>query len=264
MRSKLFGLSAFIILTVFMFGCASTVRFDYRLPSMKDGAPYAVIKEKDLKENFVTSTIKGFYTDQSQHPKDFEAPYVADSDAKVIGKLLYSVTPWGIATHAVQLGTGRIIAVPPGKIGILISRYYYKELSEENICTFSMGEKYNIQSPSLEAVAAIKLIEGNSIVKLLYEEHQWEDLIWATLDPNMEYTMKLSANKLLDAHKRVVGGRELGDVEMPQNLTTRQAIVLIYKEGRKVIGTKIVSKQENELIIEREDGVEVIIKRVKD
>jgi hypothetical protein len=181
---RLFLLSALIGLSMFT-GCASTVKSSVKTQSLKEGAPHAVIKEENLKENFVTSGIKGVYTSPENYPDTYETFLSTNSMAGDIGKLAFGLTPWGLIANAIYLDKGRTIAVPPGKVGLLIYHHYYKVLSIKDINYFKYGKTYR----------------GTVIT---YESRAWDTTVWATLDPNKEYVFKLSALKLIGPGGEIV------------------------------------------------------------
>lgn len=171
MRLRIFLLSSLFLFLSIVTGCtASTVRFDYRVPSLKEGDPYAVIIEKNPTKGFVTLSIKGFYIGPKPSPENYVEPYVADSNTKALAKVMYSMTPQGILAHAIHYNKGRIISVPSGRLGIVIHHYYYQELSRK------VFPEYTI---------------------ITYRDGDWDSTpIWATFKAGKEYSLNLDALEL--------------------------------------------------------------------
>ena len=168
--------TAAIILT----GCAaSMVRFDYKVPSIKEEDPHAVIIEENATKGLVTSKIKGFYVGPTASPENYVEPYIADSDLKAFAKTMYSITPHGMLAHAIHFNKGRMISVPSGRIGIVINHHYYRELSRKAIGSH---------------------VQGNTVYTtymITYDENIWDSTMWVTLKTEKEYRLDLSASKLM-------------------------------------------------------------------
>lgn len=169
-----------LVVVSFLFsGCASTVKFSMKVPSLKENDPHAVIREENSSEDFVTTSIKGVYTNQATYPANLEILQSTGSTAGDISRLAFGFTPLGMLTHAVHHDKGRTIAVPPGKLGIDLNHHYRKTLSYERT-----GYK----------------TEGTTTYEIwteTYEEKYWDSVFWVTLEQGKEYVFRLSEKKLI-------------------------------------------------------------------
>ena len=180
MRSKKLSLAILITFSILLgSGCASSVRFNYAVPSMRYNQPYAVITETQTHSGYVSSQIKGFYTSGTDY-KELEEPANIESTSGTIAKGIYSITPYGLITHAIHHKKGRMIRVPAEKIGICIEYYYYKELSR----TFSHSDsQYNYYW-------------------ITYESSKWENTIWETVNAGEKYNLDLMDKELYLSKKK--------------------------------------------------------------
>lgn len=201
-------LNLLLIMCVLLCGCSRHLQH----PSLQPDAPRALINEKDLSANDIISSIKGFCTNKSD---------CADS-------LNTSLK-------------GRTIEVPPGKLGMLINHKYEKILKKEKILsveqtggkikfswsclngdsfTMDIGSSKEIRfiSPNLTMLMEFSQGKSGNLYKITSETCEWDTELWANVEKEKEYILKLSSNKLISPDGVIVGGKDLPSVQVPDTV----------------------------------------------
>ena len=248
---------------VICLGCASAMEWQYKHPTLQEGAPHALINEEELSANYITSSVKGFRTDQSsQGEESIQKPVMKEySTGTAAAKAIYSFTPWGLATASFADWNGKTIAVPPGRIGIVIHHVYHKELSRETVVDFREGERYDMTSKTIETMPRTD-DDTNDVQVVTFEHHEWDDTMWADLKAHYTYILYLSKNTLVGPNRETLSVLTNGKVALPPDVQIQKSKAIVTAKFNQHLGEDIEFKEDGGCVIKDKDGnVNVTIKR---
>jgi hypothetical protein len=252
----------YCVVLIFFLGCASAMEWQYRHPALQEGAPHALINEEELSANYITSSIKGFVTEpSSQGLESIQKPVMKEySTGKATAKVLYSISPWGLMTAPFADFTGKTIAVPPGRIGIVIHHVYHKELSRETVIVFKLGDSYDFTAAKSEMIPIAEV--SNDIQIVTYEHYEWDDIMWVDIKAGLTYTLYLSKNTLVGPQKERVSVLTNGHVTLPSDIQIQKKRTIVTATKHQYLGEDIEFKADGSCVIKDKEGnVNVTIKQ---
>lgn len=231
-------------------GC-SAVEWQHRHPSVSGNMKIALLNETNTKHNGIVSTVDGFCASEKQCPETMVQPVMKQySTGEALGKLFYTVTPYGMMTMPFADFDGRKIAVPPGRIGIVIKHTKTDELSREVILNMSEGptstviswncsnggEKNIVANSSLgKEVSSSKMLltyKDLMVVNFFQDEvhntkniylskrnvYEWQRVLWVDLAADKKYTVDLAKNKITDDVGTIVADTNHSEDKVPDAL----------------------------------------------
>lgn len=216
---KLVRLFALATLCITLTGCGA-VEWKHRHPDVTRDDPSALLIEDELREGNIACKVNGFVQNRSDSTDHARAPIPFDyTTSESIAKGFYTITPYGLFTLPFAELQARKIVVPPGEIGIVIQYTYYKRISKEEEIDLAKELHFTIQAESYEKLNKYTPGEGNKIYKVVQESLEWNEIIWASLSRDQEYTLKMLSKKLVDSNDKIIAGADMDRVAIPDELT---------------------------------------------
>ena len=185
MLRRMPDLCLLVIACLCLFACASTTENFHKPASLQPDAPFAEIRAKGIRGT--DASVIGVAQTPDTAISQWERMMPEDSTGKAVGKLLYSMTPWGVATNLVHgkpiVGTTPVFKTPTGKVDILVFNYCLRTVKKTTSALDGHQRTENISNPA----NADPLNAPKSVYT--YESAHWGTCLKVHLQPGEKYTL---------------------------------------------------------------------------
>lgn len=185
MPKQLVRLFALMALCLVLFSCASSTEIRNKPASLSENSPHSEIIVKGA--NGTEGRVIALSMQPETAVSKWERIVPAESAGKAVGKLLYSMTPWGVATNLIHkkkfIGMTAVFRTPSGDVNLLVFNYCLRTFKTSTSAADRNRRIENIKNPKkADPMDAPKRV-------YTYEHAHWGTVLSVRLKPGEKYTL---------------------------------------------------------------------------